>query len=139
MTSVARLENLQQWLVEVCEIRTENFSVSVEYGVVNAEFIKVATVEITKPLRRGDLIAPGLALEDYLLTDKYQLAIVVRNQRNDDFQMLKLKLLLWLDQACQIAEMNYDIEKNNQDTYDFFFELNITERSHHDDGKMQTC
>lgn len=139
MSSMVRAESLRRWLVEVMQIRTENFSLAIEFGTVSAEFIELATVEVEPPLDNGELIHAGQPIENYIMEDKYQLSLVLRNQLPEQFQDIKLKLLLWLSTQCQKVEVSYDAEKNNQDTYDYFFDLNITEHSHHGEAGMKTC
>lgn len=139
MSSPARADRLEKWLVEVAKVQTENFSISVEYGKVSAEFIDIDTVDLTEGLKNGDVLLPGTSIENYLLEDHYQLSVVIRKQLSEDFQDLKLKLLLWLNNENQVVKLNYDAERNNENTYDYFFDLSIIEHSQHKEGRMKTC
>lgn len=139
MSSPARAERLEKWLIEVAKVQSENFSISVEYGNASAEFIDIDTVDLTEGLKNGDVLLPGTPLENYLLEDHYQLSVVVRKQLSENFQDLKLKLLLWLNNEKQDVKLSYDAERNNENTYDYFFDLNIIEHSQHKEGQMKTC
>lgn len=141
MSSTARIERLENWLHDMAEIKTENFSVSVEFGSATAEFFELDQYVVDgSPLDDGAVSWEKL-VEHFAMQDTYSLSVVIRNQLLKDLIMLKVKLLLWLSKESQDARIDYDFARNNQDTYDYFFTLKISEptSNSNDCDELKTC
>lgn len=145
--SLERVQRLEQWLTEVLHVPTENRDVSIEKGNVVAYF------DDGEPLIMGEpIIAPGddtievplfphAATNAVGVRDRYSLIVTVRNHGADPLR-LKLGLLRWLHsegQGGNAPALDYDGVKNNQSTYDWFFELQIDEATRNVGAELRTC
>lgn len=147
MSSQARMQRLERWLVDVLKIPLENVSVSVDEGKATAEFIDEPQFG---PLSEPEITEAGTETaiewsfdrigtdEKVSMADEYRLHIVIRNYEKDIIP-IKIGLLRWMHDENQVAALEHDAEKNNHQTYDYFFDLDIKEKTFHRDGKLCTC
>ena len=147
MSSKTRVERLEHWLVQALQIPMENFSVSVEEGETTAEF---TDEPVFGPLSDPAITEAGNEVaiewsfdrigtdEKASMSDQYNLHVVIRNYEKDIIP-IKIGLLRWLHDENQVAKLVHDAEKNNHQTYDYFFDLTIKEKTFNRDGKLCTC
>ena len=136
MSSLDRMKHLEAWLKNVSKVETENTSVSLELGDVSAEFINLQT--FTESEEEGVFETSGL-IENYHMKDSYTVSVVIRNQDISNLKTLQLQLLVWLERQGQKAAMSYDVERNNENSYDYFFDLKLDDDSHDENGQIKSC
>ncbi len=141
--SFARVERLEKWLADVLKVPTENFSVSLEQGNAVGYFDDVELFSApAEPAAEGDFSLESAGIQmDFGMRDTYVITVKVRNHGADP-KKLKAGLLRWLfneKQGGAEPELTYDGEKNNQSTYDWFFDLKIEDRTQNVGAELRTC
>ena len=146
--SLARIQRLEKWLGEKLQIPAENFDVSIEGGKVVAYFDDAERFTLAGDMVMNDdvgtfefPITEASPVQNVGLRDNYPLVVVVRNHGEDPTR-LKVGLLRWLyleGKGGNAPTMSYDGVKNNQSTYDWFFDLPIEAVTRNVGAELRTC
>ena len=141
--SLKKVAELEAWLKDVLNVPSETFDVSLEQGKAQGFFEDTQLFRGCSELTAQDASA-GFELCDAGLQqnagmrDSYTLVVVIRNYAEEPVR-IKLGLLRWLFENGQKQELDYHPVKNNQKTYDWFFYLNIEERTRNVGADLRTC
>lgn len=138
-----RLDSLKTWLHEALHVPTEQTEVTVDHGTCNATFMDQQLYMMSEPQlpEEGDVLAEFTEADlqqDFGMADNYTITVIIRDFAGDA-KKIKVGLLRWLHEQKQKTELEYDCEQNNQSTYDWFFDLNIEEKSRNNDEGIVTC
>ena len=129
-----RLIRLETYLADTLKIPTEAFAVAIERFKASAEFNDVEQFERVGVLE----FQAAPSQHDFKIRRDYVLSVRIKNQGGND--ALLDNLLAWLYGEGLKPSLNGMLERNNQQTFDLFIDMEVTEFSRNNSaGKVVTC
>lgn len=130
-----RLQRLETYLTEVLGVASEDFTLAIERFNATADFSETELFEADGD-QQAWLSVPSQ--HDFKIRKDYLLSIRLKNQLKVD--VLIDNLLAWLYSEGLIPTLSGMLERNNQQTWDAFIDLELKELSrNNDEGRVVTC